>query len=147
MVGVQDILSLRQTVLPKAGVTDVAHSCARIFRGTPGKVSCTERDDSTPRDVNSDENPRLSYPSPVSNHNSVSPARFVNQEVISPSHPSIAKRGRNAAPFDAPIDGSLTVNGNSTSYFSGVIVLEAVSGEVADVNARERMNFTGNSVL
>ena len=96
VVGIQDILSLRQTVLPKASVTDAARSCARIFRGTPGKVRRTDRNGATTRDISSDENSRLSSPSPLSNPNSVYPASFRNQEVISPSHPSIAKRGRNA---------------------------------------------------
>ena len=126
VVGIQDILSLHQTVFPKASITDAAHSCAHIFR-TPGKVSRTGRDDSMPRDVSSDENSRLSSPISDSNPNSVFPARFGNQEVISPSHPSIAKRGSNANPFNAPIDGSLAVNGQYTSYFKGVIGLEAVS--------------------
>ena len=146
VVGVQDILSTHQKVLPKASVTDPARSCAHIFR-TPGKVSCTGRYDSTLWDVNSDANYRLSSPIPDSNPDSVSPARFENQEVISPSHPSIAKRGRNSEPFDAPIDGSLAINGHSTSNFSKVIVLEAVSREVSDVNARKMMNFVSNSVL
>ena len=133
-------------MLPKASVTDAMRSCARIFR-TPGKVTQTVREDSITRDVNYDENFSLSSPSPVSNTNTVSPVRFGNQEVLSPSHPSIAKRGRNPEPFDATIDGSLAVNRHSTSYFSEVIGLEAVSGEVADVNGRERMNFASNSVL
>ena len=59
VVGVQDILSPCQTVLPKARVTNAALSCAHIFRN-PWKVSCTGRDDSTSRDVNSDENSKLS---------------------------------------------------------------------------------------
>ena len=146
VVGVQDILSTHQKVLPKASVTDPARSCAHIFR-TPGKVSCTGRYDSTLWDVNSDANYRLSSPIPDSNPDSVSPARFENQEVISPSHPSIAKRGRSSEPFDAPIDGSLAGNGHCTSYFSGVICLEAVSRKVTDVNAHKRMNFARNSVL
>ena len=33
------------------------------------------------------------------------------------------------------------------SYFSGVIGVEIVSAEVADVNPRKRMNFTSNSVF
>ena len=110
VVGTQEILSPRQTVLPKASVTDAA----RIFQ-TPGEVSRRDRDNSTPRDVNSDENSRLSSPITGPNPNSVSPVRFRNQEVITPSQLSIAKRGRNAKPFDAPIDGSLDVNGHSMS--------------------------------
>ena len=146
-VGVQGILSPCQTVHPKASVTDAAHSCARIFRGTPGKVNWTGRDNTTPRDVRSYEKYMLISPRPGSNPNSFSPARFRNQEVISPSHPSITKRFRNAKTLDTPIDGHLAINSHSTSYFSGVIGLEAVSGYVADVNARERMKFASNSVL
>ena len=146
VVGVQDILSPRQTVLPKARVTDAARSCAHIF-WTTGKVSRADRDDSTPWEVNSDENYRSILPISVSNPNYVSPERFRNQEVISPSHPSIAKRGRNADPFDAPIDGSLAINSHYTSYFSGVIDLKSVYGEVANINAREKTNFASNSVL
>ena len=37
VTGIQDILGLRQTVLPKLSVTDAAGSCARIFQ-TPRKV-------------------------------------------------------------------------------------------------------------
>ena len=47
VVGVQDILNLCHTVLPKASITDVARSCARIFQ-TLEKVSCTVRGGSTP---------------------------------------------------------------------------------------------------
>ena len=127
LLGVQEMLSPCQTVLPKADVTDVAHSCARIFR-TSGKVNRTERDGATPRDVNSAKTKsRLISQIPSFNSTSVSPARIRNQEVISPSHLSIAKRGRNAEPFDAPINGTLAINSHSTSYFSGVIGLEAVS--------------------
>ena len=109
---------------------------------TPGKVRRTGRDNSTPRDVNSDDNSRLSSLSPGSNPNSVYPARFRNQEVISPSYPSIAKRGKNAELFDAPIDGYLAVNVHSTSYFR-----EELHGEVDNVNESERMKFASNFVL
>ena len=115
VVGVKDMLSLRQTVLPKANVTDGARSCARIFR-TAGKANRTERDGTTPRDVNSAEkNSRLISQSPSFNSIYVSPVRFGDQEVISPSNPSITKRGRNVNPFDAPINGTLTINSPSTS--------------------------------
>ena len=145
-MSVQEIMSLRQTVLPKASVTDMARSCVRIFQ-TPGKAGRIDRNDSTPWGVKSNENSRLTSPSPGSNPNSVSPARFGNQEVISLNHPSIIKGGRKAEPLDAPIYGYLSVNGHSTSYFSGDICLEAVPGEVANVNANERVNLTSNSVL
>ena len=141
VVGVQEMLSLRQTLLPKANVTDAALSCAHILR-TPGNINRTERSGATPRGVNSAKtNSVLSSQSPSFNSTNVSPSRFDNQEVISPSHPSIANRGRNAEPFDAPINGPLAKNSHSTSYFSGVIGLESIFGEVADVNARKRMNF------
>ena len=41
----------------------------------------------------------------------------------------------------------LRKNGDSTSFFSHIVGLEAVSGEVADVDARERMNFASNTAL
>ena len=110
VVGVQDISSPRQTVLLKASVTDAARSCARIFR-TPWKLSGTGRDVATPRYVNfAETNSRLSYPIPSFNSTSKYSARFGNQKVISPIHPSIAKRGRNAEPFSAPINGPLAIN-------------------------------------
>ena len=54
VVGEQESLSLRQTVLPQAIVTDAAPSCARIYR-THGKVSGTERDGAMPIDASSSE--------------------------------------------------------------------------------------------
>ena len=146
-MGVQEILSPRQTVLPKASVTDAARSCAHILWGTYGKVRRTSRDNATPRDISCDENSRLSSQGPSCIGNSVSPSRTGNQDIFSPSHPSIEKRGTNAEPFDASINGLSAVNFHSTSYFSGLITLEAVFAEVADVNPRERMNFASNSVL
>ena len=128
-------------------MSDAAHSCAHIF-WTPRKVNRTKKDGATPRDINSVKmNSRLSYQIQSFNSTSVSPSGFRNQEVISPSHPSIAKRGRNVEPFDTPINGPLAINIHYSSYFRRVIVLEAVSGEVSDVNAREKMNFASNSVL
>ena len=147
MMGVQDILSPPQTVLPKASITDAACSCARIFRWTSGKVSLTNRDNATSRDISYNENSRLSSHGPSCIGNSVSPTRTGNQDIFNPSHPSTVKRGRNVEPFDAFIDGFSAINGHCTSYFSGVIGLEAVSAEVADVNLQERMNFASNSVL
>ena len=147
VVGFQEMLRPRQTVILKADVTDVARSCAQILR-TPGKVNRTERDGTSPRDVNSAEmNSRLISQSPSFNSTSVFPAHFKKKEVISTCHPSIAKRGRNSKPFDAPINGPLAINSHSTSHFIGVIDLEAVSGEVANVNACERINFASNYAL
>ena len=61
--GAQDSLSLRQTVLLQANVTDVVHPCARIYR-TTGKVIGTERDSATPRDTPSSKmRSRLSFQS------------------------------------------------------------------------------------
>ena len=60
VVGVQEMLSQLQTVLPKANSTDTARSCARIS-WTRGKVNRTEREFSTPRNVKSAKtNSRLS---------------------------------------------------------------------------------------
>ena len=147
MMVAQDILSSRQMVLLKESVTDATCSCAHIFRGTYGKVICTSRDKATPSNISSDENSRLSSPIPVSNPDSLSPIWTGNEDVFNPIHPSIAKGGRKDEPFDASINGFSDVNGHSTSYFSGVISLEAVSGDVADVNGRKRMKFASNSVV
>ena len=54
---------------------------------------------------------------------------------------------RSDEPFDAHINGSPAKNSDSTSFFSHVAGLEEVSGEVADIDARERMNFAINPVL
>ena len=106
------------------------------------------RDGSMPHAVNNAEtNTRLNSPSPGSNPKYISPARCRTQEVISTSHSSITKRDRNADPLDAPVDVSFSINGYSMSFFSKVIGLETVPGEVADVNLRERMKFASNSVL
>ena len=102
VVGVQDILSPRHTVLLKASVTDAACTCALIFR-IPGKVSLTGRDRSTPWDVKSDENSRLSSPSPGSNPNSFFAARLGNQEIISPSHPGPQKGARIPSHLTLPL--------------------------------------------
>ena len=91
LVGLQEMMSPRQTMLPKANVTDAALSCTRIFR-TLGKINHTERDGATPRNFNSAKtNSRLSSQSPIFNSTYVSPARFCNHEVISPNHPNIEK--------------------------------------------------------
>ena len=78
---------------------------------------------------------------------SVSPTRIGNQYIFSPSNSSTARRGRNAEPFDASINGFPAVNEHSTSYFSGVSGAETVSAEVADVNPCERVNFARNAVF
>ena len=59
----------------------------------------------------------------------------------------MAKKASNAEPLDAPINEFLAVNGHSTSIFSKVIGLEIVPRESADVYARERIDFTSNSVI
>ena len=100
----------------------------RAHLWTPGKVNRMERYSAMPRDVNSAKTKyRLSSQIPSFNTTSVSQARFRNQEVIGPSHPGIAKRGRNADPFDSPMNAPLAINSHSTSYFSVVIGSEAVT--------------------
>ena len=118
VMGIQRILSLDKTVFPKERFTGAARSCVQIFRGTPGKVRRTSRED-----ISSKEHSRLSSQGPSCIGNSISPTRTGNQDIFSPSHhPSISKRGRNDEPFDASINGFLAVNDHSTSYFSGVSV-------------------------
>ena len=134
-------------MLLKVSVMDTARSCGHIFRNHR-KVSCMGRYSTMPQDVNfAETESRLNSPSPGSKPNSIYPVRCRTQEFISISHFSIAKRYSNAKPLDAPIDGSLAVIGHSMSFFREVIGLETVPGEVADVNARKRMNFASNSVL
>ena len=134
-------------MLLKASVLDEARRGARIFR-TPGKVSCTGRDDSKQQDVNPDvATARLNSPSPSSNSISISPARTGTQDISDPRRSIIARRVRKADPLDVPIHGFLDVNGNSTSIFSKVIGVETVPGESDDINLRGGMNFAINSVL
>ena len=107
------------------------------------------RDGAKPRDSSSSEtNSRLILQSPSFVVTSISPSQFRDQYIVSARHPgSIAKRDRSAKPFVARINGSPDKNSNSTIFFSHVVGLEAVSGEVVDVNASKRMNFASNPVL
>ena len=147
VMGVEDILSPLQKVPPKASVIDAARSYARSLWGVSGQVSRTSRKDAMPRNISSNENSKLSSQGPSCIGNSISPTWTGNQAFLSPSNPSIAKRGRNAEPFNPSTNGVLAVNGHFTSYFSGIIGLEVVSAEVADINLRERMNFASRSAL
>ena len=113
VMGVQDILSSRQTVILKESVKDAARSCTLIFRRAYGKVSWTSRENAMPWDIISDYNSRLISQGPSCVSNSVSPTRTGNQNIFSPSHPSIAKRDRNADPCDASMNGFLAVYGHS----------------------------------
>ena len=118
-----------------------------IFQ-TPGKVRRKGRDGSKPRDVNSTEaNANLNPPTPSSNSTSISPIRTGTQDIISPSHSIITKKGRNAEPLDAPINVFLAVNRHSTSIFSKLIGHKLVPGEGADVYARKMMKFVRNFVI
>ena len=90
----------------------------------------------------------MSFQSPSFVVTSVSPAQFRDQDIVSPRHPgSIVERDRSVDPFDARINGYPAKNNDSTRFFSHVVGLESVSGEVADVYASERMNFASNPVL
>ena len=100
-----------------------------------------------PQDISSDDNYRLCSQGSSCRGNSVSPTRTGNQYIFIPSQPSITKRDRNAKPLDASINDFSAVNGLSTSYFSGVIGLEAVSAEIVDINLHKRMNFASDYVL
>ena len=91
---------------------------------------------------------RASFLSPNLVAISVSPAQFRDQDIINPRHPGgIIKVDRNAEPFDAQINGNATKNSDPTTFFSHVVGVKAVPGEVADVDASERMNFASNPVL
>ena len=90
---------------------------------------------------------RATYGSPTFVVTSVSPTRIEKKDIFSPSNSSTARRGRNAEPFDASINGFPAVNEHSTSYFSGVSGVETISIEVADINPCKRVNFASNSVF
>ena len=116
----QESLSPRQTVLPQAIVTDAVRPCSCIF-WTTGNVIGTERDRAMPREASSSEKrSRASLQIPMFVATSVSPTRIGNLYTFSLSHPSTARRGRNADPFVTSINGFLAVNEHSTSYFSVV---------------------------
>ena len=101
-----------------------------------------------PRDASSSEKrSKASCQSPTVVAMSVSPTRIGNQDNFRPSHPIIVKSGRNVEPFVASINGFSAVNEHSKSYLSGLICVETVSTEIADVNPRERMIFASNSVF
>ena len=91
---------------------------------------------------------RVSFGSPNFVAISISPSQFRGQDIINPRHPGgIIKGDRNAEPFDAQINGNLTKNSDPTMFFSHVVVVKEVPGEVADFNASERMNFASNLVI
>ena len=74
----------------------------------------------------------------------------VSVEVFSPSrcsHSSIAKWARNIEPFNTSIDGYLSQEINSTSFFTEKISVKRLPGEVVtDLDPSKRMNFA-SSVL
>ena len=148
MEGARESLSLRQTFILQANVIDAACNCARIYR-TTGKVIGTERDSTTPRNASSSETrSRLSFQSPSFLVTSDSPDQLRDQDIVNPRHPgSIVKRHRRADTFDALINGHLAKNSDSVRFFSHVLGLEAVSGEVTDVDASKRMKFASNIFL
>ena len=79
---------------------------------------------------------------------SISPAQFRDQDIINSRHPGgIIKEDGNAEPFDAHINGNSTKNSEPTTFFSHVVGLKVASGEVADVDLIETMNFASNPVL
>ena len=90
---------------------------------TTGNLIGMERDCNRPRDASFSEiMSRASCQIPTFVATSVFPTRVGNQDIFSSSHPSIARRSRNAKPFDASINGFLAENEHSTSYFSGISV-------------------------
>ena len=148
LVGARESLRPCQTVLPRVNVTDAARNCVRIYR-TPGKLIGTERDCTTPRDTSSSKtSSRLSFQIPGFVVTSISPDQFRDQNIVNPSHPgSIVKRDRSAEPFDPHINVHPDKNSESTRFFSRVVGLEAVSGEVSDVDTSKRMNFVSDPIL
>ena len=139
----QKSLRLCQTSILQANVKDGA----RLFWTTDNVIG-TKRDCATPRDASfSKTRSRASFGSPTFVATSIYPTRIGNKDIFSPRNSSTARRGRNAEPFNASINGFPAVNEHSTSYVSGISGVETVSTEVADVNLRERMNFASNSVF
>ena len=127
---------------------DAARPFARIYRTTE-KVIGTERDSTTPRVASSSEmRSRLIFQSPSFVATSISPAQFRDHYIVNTKQPdSILKRDRSAKPFDASINGHPDKNSDSVSFFSHVVGLEAGFGEVTNVDASKRMNFTSYHVL
>ena len=118
---IQEVLGSRQTVLPKASITDAVRIGAHLFL-IPGKLSRTDRYSSMPKDVNSAvATARLNSPITSSNSTSISPAQTRRQEIISPMWSIIAKRAKNADPLNVPIKGFVAVHGHSTSILRKVI--------------------------
>ena len=75
VVGAQDSLNPRQTVLPQVNITNAARSCAGIY-WNPGKVSRTESDGAMPRDASSSQfNSILSLQSSIFVVTSFSPSQ------------------------------------------------------------------------
>ena len=71
-----------------------------------------------------------------------------DQDIINPRHlGGVIKGDRNAEPFGAHINENLTKNSDPTTFFSHVVGVKAVPGEVTDVNASEMMNFANNPVF
>ena len=134
-------------MLPEDIVRDVACSGTRIFR-TPREVIRTSRDGSTPRDVNTAIATDILTP-PRKNFNSTSnsPTWNRNQDIASSRRSVITTTARNADPLDAPINQILDSHGHPKSIFSKVIGSKIVSGESADIYARERMDIASNFVV
>ena len=70
---------------------------------------------------------RAIFGSPKFVDSSIFSTRIRDQDIFSPSDSSIARRGRNAEPFDASINQFSAVNGHYTSYLSSVSSAETVS--------------------
>ena len=143
----QESLSPHQTSLPQVNVTDVARPYVSIFR-TTGNVIRTERDRAMPRETSySEMRYRESCQSPTYLATSISSNRIGNLDIFSPIHPSIARRVSNAEPFDASIHEFLAINEHRTSYFNGVIGVETIFPEVANINLHKMVNSVSNSVF
>ena len=144
----QESLSPRHTVLLQANVTDAVCPCALNYR-TTGKAIGTERDSAKPRDASSIKNrSRLSLQDPNLVAINVSPDQFRDRDIVKPRHyDSIIKGDRDVEPFDTHNNGNSSTNSDSARFFSHVVGLEAVSMEVTDVKASERMNYARNPVI
>ena len=128
-------------------VTDAARSNTRILR-TPGHISRTVRDGTTPGDCDDAlRSPRGNSPVLIVSI-AVPPTRgrsgisdILNKwQYISPSI------SRNTQKFDTSVDGNLADDGDSTYIFGKVLGQELPDSISYDIYSRCRKDFTSNIV-
>ena len=109
------------TPASKMIITDAARSGARVFR-TPGCVSWTYKDGTTPRNSNTSiSSPRLNFPVLIVGGTTVSPTIVGCQDIGVPKGPPGPVEVRNAQIFHTSVNVYLTKNGDPTPDFSKLI--------------------------